>query len=619
MPEGWVIDSTSRRHLARTLECAGQHISGVVAEVALLPPGSSYRVVAERRALGPPRTSVTSHLEVEGAVLLRPGSTFELRDGAVLVGDGALLVDHGASAHDPWRALDDIEEASPDGRPPFTYRPTVVFLGLEPDPDLADWVRRSVNNLVRRSTEGRIAVPQPTGGLHLTSPCAPVEASIAALRPDVVIALDRAASDVAARWSGADRSAVVIELSQDTTEAVELVSWQIGRAHGRLRARVGRGIGAVALEDLVRRLCAGPQPLPPGEAAQGGLRIRPRRRSKRRASSLVALVAAPSTAQAARYAALAEHVAARGSRLTVSRVADGPPPETARTADVVVVSGLSGSSPVHDLSELRRASGLSTVVDLGSQDLRRQGHVLRAPSLSPEALSLVRTCGAASTTSTKVQESLTDLGIRCLVLPTLLSEAHADRLRTLRGAHVTESATVLGWHTGAAGDPGDDTETIPLDLLADLLDRRTDLTVELVGNNTRLARSLARHPRLTVDQGDPPAGSILRWRAQVWAPLATQAIGGEDVRAVVDAHHLGVPTVVAASSQPAIEGLVPAALTLGGSGRSLGLVGQLLDGDRLWRHWSDAVVQLSASLDAPSTSASVANRFLGWLSSEDRS
>src|SRR5262245_66627383 len=100
-------------------------------------------------------------------------------------------------------------------------------------------------------------------GLQLTRPCLPNEESIRALRPDVVVALD---DDALARipiWCDTNRSTIAIELVPDVAAVEELVSWQLGRAQGRLRARIGRQIDAPRLVSLVNRLCAGPHPAPP--------------------------------------------------------------------------------------------------------------------------------------------------------------------------------------------------------------------------------------------------------------------------------------------------------------------------------------------------------------------
>jgi hypothetical protein len=264
--EGWCVDPISRSRLEATLASSGNDVSGVVASRVAPVPGSSFRVTAERAAIHTMSDPVAlDATEAEGAVLLRPGVFHEIDRQSVRVPHGRLVVDPSATSHDPWNPIGSLDDASPLGRPPFPWRPVVVLVGSEDDPDLADWARRTVNGLLRRSTEGRIAVPAPTPGLYLTTPCRPTRASLEALAPDVVVALDPRVLEAAPEWLGGDRSALVIELTPDTTDEVELVPWRIGVAKGRLRARIGRGIPSDALERLVRRLCAGPQALPPVE------------------------------------------------------------------------------------------------------------------------------------------------------------------------------------------------------------------------------------------------------------------------------------------------------------------------------------------------------------------
>ena len=253
IPSGWVIDAGSHERLTRQLARADARWSGVVAQQTDLLPGASYRVLSERMGLtSETEIAPTPDATIRGAVLVRAGVAFDVGDDVVTVPHGHLLVDRGTTVYDPWSPLGTVEHASPLGRP-FGPRPVVLFLGFESDPYLADWVRASVNNLVRRNTEGRIAVPRPTGGLHLTAPCSPTEESVAALAPNVIVALDETAVERSAQWLGDDSPTVVIELTPDTTSAVELGSWPAGLRR-QIAARIGRGINAASMVDLVQRL-----------------------------------------------------------------------------------------------------------------------------------------------------------------------------------------------------------------------------------------------------------------------------------------------------------------------------------------------------------------------------
>ncbi|MEJ7582486.1 MAG: hypothetical protein WKF43_00070 [Acidimicrobiales bacterium] len=456
IPEGLFVDQSSRTRLAAQLALVGPGVSGVGAESRVLAPGASYRVASERAGLmARSEVFLATDNATHGAVLVRPGLAFEIRGDVVVVEGDELLIDRGAVAHDPWQPVGALQAASPVGRPPFPYRPVVVFLGFDPDPDLADWVRASVNGMVRGSTEGRIAVPEPTGGLHLTRPCSPTEESVAALAPDVIVALDPTAVELGARWLGRDRSAIVIELTQDTTRDVRLVSWRIGCAQGRLRARIGRGIGATALAELAHRLCAGPQPVPPHDRQHAGERVRLRHRRTTPASSVLVLMGDAPAHDQVRCAALADHTGAAAT-VELKKIGDHIPmseiPVEADTADIVLVRALSRCEAVQDLVGRRREAGRVTVVDLGAGDLEWDlADPERDPVLTGQAQRLVQSSGAATTTSGRVRGLLHRTGVRAHVLPTLLSPARSASLANVREEQGGGGALLLGWHTGAAG------------------------------------------------------------------------------------------------------------------------------------------------------------------------
>jgi hypothetical protein len=253
MPEGWVVDGAGRQRLVRQLARFEPVCAAVVAEWSELPPGSSYVTWSQHQALTPESTvHPGAGLSVRGAAMVRPGISFEIADDLVTLARGDVLVDPGVVVHDPWRSVCTPADASPNGRP-LDARPVALFLGLERDPYLADWVRALVNGLVRRGVEGRIAIPEPTGGLHLTKPCAATEASVAALTPEVIVALDEQAVELSATWQGR-RPCGLVRLTPDTTAAVAVERGRGGPSGDRSVGVIGRGIGADALADLVRRL-----------------------------------------------------------------------------------------------------------------------------------------------------------------------------------------------------------------------------------------------------------------------------------------------------------------------------------------------------------------------------
>jgi hypothetical protein len=253
MPEGWILDSGGRERLERQLARSGPGHAAVVAERSELPPGASYRTWSERRALAPDSgVRLVAGLAVRGAAMVRASVSFEIGDELVTLARGDLLVDPGVVVHDPWRPVSTPVDASPAGRP-LTGRPLALFLGVERDPHLADWVRMLVNGLVRYNVEGRIAVPVPTGGLHLTKPCAPTKGSVDALTPGVIVALDDEAVDLSVAWLGR-RPFGLVRLTPDTTAAVTVEPMGVRRSGDRSVGIIGRGIGPDSMADLVRRL-----------------------------------------------------------------------------------------------------------------------------------------------------------------------------------------------------------------------------------------------------------------------------------------------------------------------------------------------------------------------------
>lgn len=280
--DGWLVDSSSADRLARQLAHAPAAVAGVAAAAGPLAPGTSYRVHAERcslLALGGELHAAPDH--PFGAVMLRPEIAWADAPAGVVVDGGPVLLDSGAYAHDPTYSVGPILAADPGDRPPFPWRPVVAFVGRAADNEdgLAahnEWARQLVAALLPEDIEGRLAMAAPAPGHHLTRPCLPSDASVAALGPDTVVALDADALNAAQCSPLLARGTTVIAFDPAAT-GIELVSWQIERASGRLRARVGPDVVAQDLAEVIRRLAAGPQPTPPtvpfvtaGEAGEVG-------------------------------------------------------------------------------------------------------------------------------------------------------------------------------------------------------------------------------------------------------------------------------------------------------------------------------------------------------------
>jgi hypothetical protein len=622
-PEGWVIDDLARQRLARQLARAPGRIRGVVAETSVLPHGASYRVHAERLCMLPLTDAVeVDRPSVRGAVLLRPGVAFEASDDVVEVDGRNLLVDPGAHVHDPWRPVAPLGDASPAGRPPFPRRPVVLFLACEPEVEALDWARSLVNNLVRRDVEGRLAMLEIAEGLHLTQPCLPSEASLRALRPDVVVALDDDALESIPVWCASDRSTVAIALSPDVAATEELVSWQLGRAQGRLRARIGRQIDAPSLVSLVNRLCAGPHPAPPADPPAPGVAEPARTRGTR----LAVPTDGPVTRRSVQVVTgddvettehplqgLVDHLVAGGHTAHISPVG-ACKPDALREADLLMVGEEVDSTGLSELIEGRAAAARPTIahiessaIDSGTADGRRE--------LTTSAARLLTCVGGATTGSIALNALLRRVGVRAHLLPVLLTRAQAGELRAARRGHSRFSDPVIGWHVGASGGPVPDYAPAVAEAVLKVIDERPQARVEAVGNPSHLPASLLGHSRVDVLSSRPASEALSRWAVHLWSPSLLDGDIADDARAFAEVSAVGVPTVLPEAVQSAIGGYPPPGL--------------LVDP---FRHPEDWIVPLRALLDSESTrsrlsragmrrfdtmngaaaSAVAVNRLIGW-------
>lgn len=620
IPEGWALDETARARMEHQLTRLGADCSGVVALAAALPPGSSHRVAAEWRSLEPlGRVEPVPGGRVPGAVLARADAEARAVDDGVELGPGAWVVDHGASVHDPWQPLGALHDASRAGRSPFPYRPVVLFLGAEPDPDLADWCRITVNGLLAAGVEGRLAVPAPTGGLHLTRPCAPTPASVAALAPDVVVALDEASLERASRWLGEDRSAIVVEMTQHTSALVETVPWRIGVARGRVRARIGRGVRAPEFAALVRRCCAGPQPLPPSDRHRREERAgrppgsRPLARGALDpALRIVALVDPGARPGRARFEGLADHVAAFGGHLLIDGT-DAALREGSLRADVVLVRGPAGSRALHELAAARRDAGRPTVVDVtpGDVSIDRSGRVV----LADELVALARVAGSATAPCRAVRDALVACGVRSLVVPTLLSRARIAELQAERATAIRGAERIIGWHTGSRRPDDSGARTAVLAAIADLLEAHEDLRVEVAGDAVDAVAELRDDPRVVV-RPTPTVADVARWSVHCWTGSPSEHALAGDVRPAAEAQLLGVPTVVAAAHPAVEDGLVPCSLCVPDAGDADAwwrVLAPLLTGGHAWSARSTEVAARAQARFGPGSALAVVNRLLGWI------
>jgi hypothetical protein len=632
MSDEWVIDVMARERMAQQLDRAPAHVSGIVAEIGDLPAGASYRVHAERLALQPPSaTEAMSARRARGAVVVRSGVAFDVQGDLVEVERGSLVLDHGAHAHDPWRALAPLGPATRLGRPPFPWRPVVLLVACDDDLDLADRARTLTNALLRLDVEARLALPEAAEGLNLTQPCLPSGESVRALACDVIVALDETALAHAPEWCGGDRSAVVVEVVLGLDGKVDLVSWQLGKASGRLRARVDERVRPRDLVGLVKRLCAGPHPAAPvddGVAPRDAetevllpelkLRPRPVRRS------LVVVTGVLDAGSRARLDGLVDHIPAAGGRVEVVPIAELSPAAT--SADVALLVSLSGSEAARELVETRRRDNRASVVDLAPSDLLEADGPGAPPTLTPAAAQLVTTCGLATTPSAAVRASVRELGVRALLLPTVLTRTRLAALKQARDrwpdpdeqpeqeaqAAQGDELRVVGWHV-AAGPP--DAFDAVIQAVRSIATDRPELRVELTGDPRLLPASLLDEWWVSATPGDPEPQMLARWAVQLWIASRAQYETAGDLRPLIEAGMAGVPTVLAVADHAGHNDPVLHELLVERSaeaGQWIAQLQPLIENEDEQAELAGLVIRRSEALFGAATSGAVVNRFLGW-------
>lgn len=616
VPEGLMIDESARDRLERQLALAPAATVGVGAEISELAPGASYRVHAEWKALEPrPSTTAPAPSVVRGAVLLRPDVEFEVRDGSVEIANGSALVDPGAHVHDPYLAIGTLQDASELGRPPFPRRPVVVFLGCEGGPE-RDWVRLLVNRLVRRDVEARIAIPVVAEGLHLTRPCLPTEISLRALSPDVVVMLDDAAAERVGEWCAGNRSTVVVAFDPELRDPMELVSWQIGRAQGRLRARIGPHVDVPAFAALVGRLCAGPQPIPPSDEK---ILLDTRRPVRERWTSpatsgsepgCVVLTGALDAPAQARVDGLVDNLEAARAPVALARVTGGLP-ASAQHAALVLLVGVAPTPEIDALIADRRRARLPTVVDLGAGDLERTADALE-PRLAGPAVALAVACGQVVSPAGVVHGAARRLGVRTIVVPTLFTRAHGATLLAARAPADPNAPLVIGWHLDRARP--EYREAVAEGIASALIDRRN--AVELVGDPAAVPSSLAGQDRVTVvptARIDPAVFG--RWAVHVWTPRLVAGEVASDTMRFEEVSYAGVPSVMAAAAAAVVDGFVSPHLLVQSVDRpeewADALHHVLDDAGRRARRTEEALRRADA-VDSPAAAKAVVGRFMGW-------
>lgn len=558
VPDGWAVAPVAHERLTEAAEVVGADVVALGAPMSEPQAGVSGRVHAERcsmavtadRAGGGERLGEPVGSDpYRGAVLVRSGvEVVTSREGVHVAGSPGVVPVPGAVSHDPWVPVAELADAVPEGRPPFPSRPVVLAIGLEDDLDQSDAARGIVNALLRNGVEGRLAVPEVTEGLLSAQPCAPTEATVRALRPEVVIVLDDTARVAVEGWLGRMdrvRGTVLVELTNDIAMDIELVSWRLGETQGRLRARIGPRVGSKRLAALVNRLVSGPQPEPPtdveatsgaasaaAEAAVTLVASRVRRRKRGRA-----VVLHPVTGASRRCSGFVEHLAAYGWTVDSGALDRSPMlVERARTADLVIGDPQSMGAL---LDRVTPAGG--TVVDIEPEHLLDEGADEEVERLSPVAEKATRRAGAAVSASQRVLEAVRSLGVRRLHLPNLYPQEHLEGFATARRETVRDSEPVIGWTFD--GERTDPAVTSALVRAVDGLVNQGVLVEVVADTAGRVPDGLVMREGLTVRSAHPEPDELAAWWGQIWAPGPGAVARTGDPAVVVEAAAAGVPTV----------------------------------------------------------------------------
>jgi hypothetical protein len=606
VPDHLRVEPVTVDRLERQLARAPGSVVGVVAPADDLPPGASTRTHAEWRSLRPLDAveELTGGVP-DGAVLRRPGAP----------SGGLLLADPGAVAHRRSAAAAPDEDAGGEGRSPFPWRPVVLFLALDENPALDGLLDglldRLLDGLIDADVEPRLATPVASTADRRHRPCAPTEATVARLEPDVLVALDAAALARGPAWC-TRRGTVVIDMTAPTPRAdgsaIELVPWRIGSGSGRLRARVDPTVDPLLLAGLVNRLAAGPQPVAPGRAAPPPDAAAPDARP----------TGAPPTKGSRRVTAvgpadgnlldvLAERLAAAGHR-----VDRHPAPPAAAAEDDVVLVAADAVGDAGAMLAVRAAAGRPTVAVVDGHD-----------QVVPDGL-------VAVSTGAEIVDRLRQAGRPALLLPPLTLPSRRDHLRAAADLPVAPSADVIGWTmVGSHPTPGPDDTDVAAALNL-LLDARPDLTVEIVGGETTVVPQVLRdRTAVTIGPDRPDPGEQARWRAHV-VTASSRAAPAELVAEMLEAGHLGVPTVVSPATAHVVGGIADPRLVPAGDDDQRAapeawahLIGRLLQGDDLDatadRQARSARARAAAdALDGPEAGDLVVARLLGWLDRRSR-
>ncbi len=595
-------------------QLAGQPASvlGIVAPRASLPSGSSVVTVAERADLRPDAechvTGVGS--AVPGAVLLRAGVPFEVHGDTVEIhapdpdAPDVLVIDPGAVA--VAAPTSDLAPADPAGRPPFRWRPVVLFLAGDADEPTARAAAHTADALILHDVEARLAVHGPAPALRLTQACLAIEASVVALRPDVIVALDHRALEHAERWSPT-RSTVTVAWDPDLGASSELVSWTIGSARGRLRARIGPDVEVGQLAALLNRLCSGPHPAPPVDMpvdvpADVAVQLEPRTDAHGSEPTSTVHVLGDGAGSTPVARALIDHFRAAGHEVVQGRARKDS------TSDGRELS-------ITDLTSARRTGTGdpdSTIIVVEPDDASaiRAGDIDR--SWWRGRLVVV--------TERRTAHALRVLGAHPIVVPILLPPDEVASLTDAARHRIRPPVPTIGWIADAdIGSSMAERARRSTALVELLVEHAPDASIEIVGLAPAEVAALSLPEQVTGRSIPPDPTGLASWTAQVWLPAERSLTDTGDLRTLARAVLAGVPTAVVLTDHEldgrAVGGLVDPQLVLSGStdpGSWCATVARLVTDDA-WRGARSVECRRRAqALFASDSARHTVDRVIGW-------
>jgi hypothetical protein len=400
---------------------------------------------------------------------------------------------------------------------------------------------------------------------------------------------------------------------------MELVPWQIGRASGRLRARIGPLIDAPALGSLIRRLCAGPHPVAPRDRAARTTAPVTLRRTERDTRTRTCAILTGDLASATRWRldAIADHMQAVGMTVATLATSDELPDRVA-DASIVLLSGTPLDDTLRTIVAARHDNGRPTVLDLQPRDVTGVGD--RVPVLTEDAARLAEMCGRVTSFGGALHRAALDLGVRALAMPTLLTRRHAAALRAARTSF-DPSELVIGLSVGTPNDTDTQYREAAAVGLAKVLADNRDATVS-ANCEPQDVPALVRSQVQAGGRQDRAAVETAAWFVHLFTPAFLGDEPLDDMLPFTEVAQAGVPTIMPAAARAAVDGFVSPALLVGDPNDpeewSVALQ-QVVESTQRRGTLSIEVRQRADAINTAATSKAMINRLVGWAATGTKS